>query len=203
MARLGTKDGGAATEAKPAQRRPRRIPRELAWFAGICVASAAMSLYGLLATWREADFAFLVHAASLPTVALTLAGAVPRALHLAPGSVLADISRCFMAGTLSGIPLAALAIVFIGLAQHAEPNSECGPAQGLCAAFVGLHIANMGALLTFGLLFPGLMPFIAAFAPHGLHRDRRATRKGLCIRTGGVTLCTAFAAVAGFALSQA
>ena len=175
--------------------------------AATVAVSVVATWIGLSASWSNPD-------AALPHL-LTLAASLPSLAGLVTGSWLWRAGRgwppdrfgracvVFAAGTLAGLAVSTLVLGLVDVGSPVERWSECGPFRPVCATFVGLHLANMTAVLTLGFGFPAFLPFCAAGLSMLLPAQVAAGRTGRALAVFGVAAATGFAIVAGLAIGEA
>ena len=175
--------------------------------AAIVVVSVVAAWIGLFVSWSNPDAAwplFLTFAASVPSVAGVVMGSwLWWAGRGWPPDRFGRACVVFAAGTLAALAVCAFVLAVIDIGTPVERWSECGPFRTVCATFVGLHMANMTAVVTFGLVFPALLPFGAAGLSMLLPAQVAAGRTGTALAVFGVAAATGFAIVAGLAIGEA
>ena len=175
--------------------------------AAIAAVSVVAAWIGLFVSWSNPDAAWpqlLTFAASLPSVAGVAMGSwLWWAGRGWPPHRFDRACVAFAAGTLAALAVSTFVIGFIDIGTPVGRWSECGPFRAVCATFVGLHMANMTAVVTFGLVFPALLPFCAAGLSMLLPAQVAAGRTGTALAVFGVAAATGFAIVAGLAIGEA
>ena len=143
----------------------------------------------------------LTWAASLPTVAVCAAGFWHwRARGFLPGRG-GRYCLSFALGTLWGLAAVAAGLAVIGFEGPPPGDGVCGVLRPACASAVGLWLSHALAVVTFGLWFPGLLPFLAACP--GLVRPGRLSGRwitGIAVFVTG--LATVAAALTGLAVAS-
>ena len=194
---------------------PRPAPMTAAQWAraGRAIAAAAAlgavgSWGGLLATWRAAGPEAAGAAAALTALVwapwLLSAGLGIRAWLAGQArgpDRLAHVCAVLAAAAVPGILLASTAL---GTSPPPPPTVGCGALDAVCAGLVGSHIALVAANLSFGLVFPGLLPAAAAAVSAALlPRGRPAIPTHVALATFAAAVLWAISAVLGFALGNA
>ncbi len=179
------------------------------WIVAAAVAGGSFLLTwtGLGAAWSdpEADWPqVLTFAASLPSLAAVIVGAWLWCRGKAwTAARLGRACFVFTAGTLAALLVMSIALASIDVGTPVERWSQCGPFRSVCASFVGLHVANMMAVLTLGLAFPALFPFAAAGLSMLLPAGAPPGRAHMALAVFAVALTTGLAVMAGLAIGEA
>ncbi len=175
--------------------------------AAIVAVSVVAAWIGLSASWSNPDAALprlLTLAASLPSVAgLVMGSWLWRAGRGWPPDRFGRACVVFAAGTSAALAVSTLVLGLIDIGSPVERWSECGPFRAVCAPFVGLHVANMTAVLTFGIMFPAFLPFCAAGPSMLLPAQVAPGRTRMALAVFAVAAATGFSIVAGLAIGEA
>ena len=175
--------------------------------AAVVVVSVLATWIGLFVIWSNPDAAWpqlLTLAASLPSVAAVVTGSwLWWAGRGWPVDRFDRACVVFAAGTLAALAVSTVVLAVIDIGTPVERWSECGPFRAVCATFVGLHMANMTAVVTFGLVFPALLPFGAAGLSMLLPAQVAPGRTRVALAVLAVAAATGFAILAGLAIGEA